>query len=101
MRRLSGCAESAPAAKVGANKDSEKRHRDALQGFARRAGYGIVDEFYDAAVSGADAIDARPGFTPCVATGRRAGALLGEGEHSVAVYLPTRIGLLSDRCRAI
>jgi DNA invertase Pin-like site-specific DNA recombinase len=27
-----------------------------------RAGYELVDEFYDAAVSGADPIDARPGF---------------------------------------
>jgi DNA invertase Pin-like site-specific DNA recombinase len=50
------------AANVGADKDSERRQREAIQGFARRAGYEIVDEFYDAAVSGADAIDARAGF---------------------------------------
>ena len=50
------------AANIGADKDSERRQREAIQGFARRAGYEIVDEFYDAAVSGADAIDARPGF---------------------------------------
>src|SRR5262249_50943201 len=30
--------------------------------FARRAGYELVGEFYDAAVSGADPIDTRPGF---------------------------------------
>jgi hypothetical protein len=30
--------------------------------FAKRAGYGLVAEFYDAAVSGADAVDSRPGF---------------------------------------
>jgi DNA invertase Pin-like site-specific DNA recombinase len=30
--------------------------------FAKRAGYELVDEFYDAAVSGADPIDMRPGF---------------------------------------
>jgi len=50
------------AANVGADKDSERRQREAIQGFAKRSGYQILDEFYDAAVSGADAIDARAGF---------------------------------------
>jgi|SRR5215813_243247 len=50
------------AAKVGADKDSDRRQREAIQAFARRAGHEVVDEFYDAAVSGADHIDARPGF---------------------------------------
>ena len=30
--------------------------------FAKRAGYAIVDEFYDAAVKGADPVQERPGF---------------------------------------
>ncbi|NEI37957.1 hypothetical protein GR204_29035 [Rhizobium leguminosarum] len=42
------------AANVGADRDSDKRQRAACNAFARRAGYEIVDEFYDAAVSGAD-----------------------------------------------
>ena len=50
------------AANVGTDKDSEKRQRAAIEAFAKRAGYELVDEFYDAAVSGADAIDTRPGF---------------------------------------
>jgi DNA invertase Pin-like site-specific DNA recombinase len=50
------------AANVGADKDSEKRQRDAIQGFARRSGYEIVAEFYDAAVSGADHVQDRAGF---------------------------------------
>jgi DNA invertase Pin-like site-specific DNA recombinase len=50
------------AANVGTDKDSEKRQRAAIEAFARRAGYKLVDEFYDAAVSGADPIDMRPGF---------------------------------------
>jgi DNA invertase Pin-like site-specific DNA recombinase len=33
-----------------------------IAAFATRAGYELVGEFYDAAVSGADAIDTRPGF---------------------------------------
>ena len=45
------------AANVGTDKDSEKRQRHAIQGFAKRAGFGIIAEFYDAAVSGADPIE--------------------------------------------
>jgi DNA invertase Pin-like site-specific DNA recombinase len=50
------------AANVGADKDSEKRQREAIASFAKRAGFTIEDWFYDAAVSGADPIDTRPGF---------------------------------------
>src|SRR5262249_45742532 len=50
------------AANVGADKDSDRRQREAIQAFAHRAGYELVDEFYDPAVSGADPIDTRPGF---------------------------------------
>ena len=37
-----------PAAKVGAG-DSDKRHRAASEGYARRAGFELVGEFTDAA----------------------------------------------------
>jgi DNA invertase Pin-like site-specific DNA recombinase len=50
------------AANVGVDKDSEKRQRQAIEGFAKRAGFEVVGEFYDAAVSGADPIQDRPGF---------------------------------------
>jgi DNA invertase Pin-like site-specific DNA recombinase len=50
------------ATNVGADKGSDKRQRAAIAGFAKRAGYEIVDEFYDPAVSGADPIETRPGF---------------------------------------
>jgi hypothetical protein len=46
---------------VGPDKDSERRQREAIKGFARRSGYELVAEFYDPAVSGADPIDTRPG----------------------------------------
>ena len=45
------------AASVGADKDSDKRQRAAIEAFAKRAGFTIVDEYYDAAVSGADPVD--------------------------------------------
>jgi DNA invertase Pin-like site-specific DNA recombinase len=50
------------ATNVGADKDSDKRQRAAIEAFARRTGYDIVGEYYDQAVRGADALDARPGF---------------------------------------
>ena len=50
------------ATNVGADKDSLKRQRQAVEAFARRAGYELVDEFHDEAVSGVDPVDERPGF---------------------------------------
>ena len=50
------------ATNVGRDKDSDRRQRKAIEAFARRAGFEIVSEYYDAAVSGADAIEGRPGF---------------------------------------
>jgi len=47
---------------VGADKDSEQRHRHAIERFAKSAGYEIVEWFNDPAVSGADPIESRPGF---------------------------------------
>ena len=50
------------ATNVGPDKDSDKRQREAIRTYAKHAGYELVGEFYDAAVSGADPIDTRPGF---------------------------------------
>jgi DNA invertase Pin-like site-specific DNA recombinase len=50
------------AANVGADKDSDKRQRAAIEVFAKHAGYELVGEYFDAAVSGADPIEGRPGF---------------------------------------
>src|SRR5262245_37580014 len=47
---------------VGADKDSDKRQREAIATFAKRAGHELVGEYYDQAVRGADALDGRPGF---------------------------------------
>ena len=51
--RLHICAP-ARSPSVGADKDSDKRQRAAIEAFAKRSGFALVDEFYDAAVSGAD-----------------------------------------------
>lgn len=50
------------ATNVGADKGSDRRQREAVTAFAKRAGYSIVEEFSDEAVKGTDAVDARPGF---------------------------------------
>jgi DNA invertase Pin-like site-specific DNA recombinase len=50
------------AANLGADKDSEKRQRAAIEAYARAAGFAIVDSYYDEAVGGADHVTARPGF---------------------------------------
>src|SRR6478609_893485 len=51
---------------VGADKDSDKRQRSKIEAYAKRNGYVIVDEFYDADMNGDDALTARPGFVALV-----------------------------------
>ena len=65
LRRVEAVAYSrtSSAANVGADKDSDKRQRAAIEGFAKRLGFSLVGEFTDAAVSGADPIESRKGFT--------------------------------------
>lgn len=72
------------AANVGADKDSEKRQRAAIQAYAKAAGYELVGEYYDAAVSGADLITDRPGFSEMLAR------LLANGVKTVIVESPDR-----------
>ena len=52
------------ATNVGADKDSQRRQAAAVESYAKgRARLDVVATFYDAAVSGADPVDARPGFS--------------------------------------
>jgi DNA invertase Pin-like site-specific DNA recombinase len=56
------------ASNVGPDKDSQRRQAVAVEAYAkRRARLAIVASFYDAAVSGADPVDARPGFSALLA----------------------------------
>ena len=55
-----GYMRTSSGANVGDGKDSEARQRKAIEDYAKAAGMVIVDWFYDAAVSGADPIEARP-----------------------------------------
>jgi DNA invertase Pin-like site-specific DNA recombinase len=59
-----GYMRTSSATNVGADKDSEKRQRAAIEVFAKRAGYVIADDdwFYDADVKGSDPVTGRDGF---------------------------------------
>jgi DNA invertase Pin-like site-specific DNA recombinase len=63
MQQAIAYYRTSSASNVGEDKDSLKRQQAAVSAYAKSAGYEIVDSYYDAAVSGADALDARPGFS--------------------------------------
>ncbi len=62
LTRAIAYIRTSSAANVGSDKDSEQRQRAAITAFAKRGGFVLVAEFNDAAVSGADPIETRPGF---------------------------------------
>ena len=80
------------ATNVGGDKDSDKRQRAAIAAFAKAAGYTIVAEFYDAAVSGADPIVERSGFKAML------DRIAGNGVRCILVESPDR-GLRSFPAR--
>jgi DNA invertase Pin-like site-specific DNA recombinase len=69
---------------VGADKDSDKRQRAAIEAYAKAAGYEIVEEFYDAAVSGADPVSERSGFAQMLER------LMSNGARTIIVESPDR-----------
>ena len=72
------------AANVGAGKDTVRRQRDAVTAYAEAHGLEIVREFHDAAVSGADPIDRRPGFVELLAY------VHGDGARAILVENASR-----------
>jgi DNA invertase Pin-like site-specific DNA recombinase len=54
------------AANVGQDKDSQRRQAEAVEGYAKGR-HAVMQTFYDAAVSGADPVDSRPGFSALLA----------------------------------
>jgi DNA invertase Pin-like site-specific DNA recombinase len=69
---------------VGADKDSDKRQRAAIEAYAKASGYEIVDTFYDAAVSGTDPVGARRGFAEMLER------LMSNGARTIIVESPDR-----------
>ena len=72
------------ATNVGADKDSQERQRLAVHACARSLGVEIVREYYDAAVSGADRVDARAGFNDMLAY------MLSNGARTILVENASR-----------
>ena len=60
-------ARTSSASNVGADKDSLKRQREAVHAYAKANNIEVVKEFYDASVSGADALEDREGFSDLLA----------------------------------
>jgi DNA invertase Pin-like site-specific DNA recombinase len=79
-----GYLRTSSATNVGDEKDSEVRQRKAIESYARAAGMVVVDWFYDAAVSGADPIETRPGFTAALAR------IAGNGVRTIIVETANR-----------
>jgi len=64
MNRLSvAYYRTSSASNVGTDKDSLKRQKEAVTAYAKANQLSIVAEYYDAAVSGADQIQEREGFS--------------------------------------
>ena len=63
---------------------SSRRQREAINAFAKRAGYEIVAEYADEGVSGADPIDGRPGLIDALAR------IAGNGVRTIIVETANR-----------
>src|SRR5262245_8175198 len=84
MKKAVAYLRTSSAANVGNDKDSDKRQMTAITTFARANGYEIVGTYYDAAVSGADPVTNRDGFTEML---RR---LATNGAKTIIVESPDR-----------
>src|SRR4249920_618436 len=84
MQKAVSYLRTSSAANVGADKDSDKRQRAAIEAFAKQAAFTIVGEYYDAAVSGADPVDQRPGFAEMLQR------LAADGAKTIIVESPDR-----------
>ena len=79
-----GYMRTSSATNVGADKDSEKRQRAAIEAFAKASRHVLVDWFYDAAVKGADPVDKRPGFAAMLER------IAGNGVRTILIESPDR-----------
>ncbi|WP_082953900.1 recombinase family protein [Mesorhizobium sp. AA23] len=84
LRKVVAYLRTSSAANVGSDKDSEMRQREAVELYARSAGLEIVETYHDAAVSGADAVTARPGFSAMLER------LLSNGVRAILVETASR-----------
>src|SRR3984957_16589515 len=69
---------------VGADKDSDKRQRAAIEAYAKSAGSETVEAVYSAGGSGADPARARPGFAEMLER------LMSNGARTIIMESPDR-----------
>jgi DNA invertase Pin-like site-specific DNA recombinase len=84
IRKAVAYLRTSSKANVGADKDSDKRQRAAIEAYARAAGYEVIATFYDAAVSGADPVGERSGFAEMLER------LMSNGARTIIVESPDR-----------
>lgn len=84
MKTACAYYRTSSATNVGADKDSLKRQQDAVRAYAAAMGIEIVREYYDAAVSGADALNDREGFSEMLSY------MLGNGARMILVENASR-----------
>jgi DNA invertase Pin-like site-specific DNA recombinase len=78
------CAYYRTSSATNADGDSRPRQEAAIKAYAEANGIAIVREFYDAAVSGADPVEGRPGFADMM------GYMIGNGARIVLVENASR-----------
>jgi DNA invertase Pin-like site-specific DNA recombinase len=83
-KRIKAIGYSRTSSATNVAGDSETRQRVAIEAYAAKAGYELVDWFYDADVKGADPVTERPGFTAMLER------IAGNGVRTVIVEDPSR-----------
>ena len=84
--------------------DSDTRQRQAIERFAQGHGYELVGEFYDAAVSGADPIESRPGFAAMLARIESNGVrvvLVEDASRFARSVIAQELGVLAMQARGV
>ena len=84
-----GYYRTSSATNVGADKDSLKRQKEAVHAYAKANNLDVVREFYDEAVSGADALEDREGFSDLLAY------VAGNGARTILVENASRFARVS------
>jgi DNA invertase Pin-like site-specific DNA recombinase len=81
MKHAVAYFRTSSATNVGEDKDTLKRQRKAVEQYAKDNSFEIVDEYYDAAVSGADRVETRAGFAEMLDRIERNGVRVVLVEH--------------------
>ena len=104
LNQAFGYLRTSSAANVGVDKDSASRQSAAIEAYAQRKGLLVVDSFYDAAVKGTDALEARPGFAALLDRVESDGictVLVEDSSRLARDLLTQELGILSLQHRGV